>query len=870
MEWAQLPFVLLLLLSSTMSAGLFGYAWPRRQRRGVPALLVLVSGTGWWSLTYALELIAPTLAWKVWAVRLEYIGIVAVGPAWALCALAHSNFAHLLTRRLAIVVSIFPMMVLAAVWTNSWHGLFWESVRLREAVGFQTFVAEFGPLFWAHTVYGYGSVGLGSLALLHATTRSRRLFLGQQITLLVAVGIPWLGSILHLSGYSPWPHIDLTPFAFTLSGIVLMQGILLFHLVEIVPLARDLVVEDMRDGVIVVDPRGYILDANPAARKMLAPDSQPMMGHELLSLAPELAPFKHALQAHADDTLQLIVTRDGQTRKIETALTPLSDRHRRFVGHVLTVRDVTRQAEIEAALRRSERRFRTISDQSLAGLFVFEDGSMTYCNDRLGQIVGRPKEELIGASAERMLSFIHRNDRAFVADQIEFKNRGEPGTTQYDFRFYHPDGHERWISLYSRPLESDLAAPDAPVSILGMVVDITDRVEAEAERRAWEAQLLQAQKLESMGMLAGGVAHDFNNLLVAILGHADLARRDMAADTPLWKNLDTICAAAEQAKRLCRQMLAYAGKSTFHTERVDLNGVIEEVTRLTAVTVSKKVTVTTIFDPEQPSVAADRGQLVQVVLNLVVNAAEAVGDAPGTVQIETNARSIGDNDVLAAGGTQDLPAGDYAVITVRDTGPGMDAATRRRIFEPFFTTKFTGRGLGLAAVLGIVHAHGGAFTIDTAAGKGTTFRVYLPQNADAVAEPAVAPVRRLHAQSLHGTVLLVDDEPTARQTAQAMLERLGFTVEAASDGREAITRFRRRPNEFACVLLDLTMPRLDGFEAFSAMRAVRPDVPIVLMSGYTQEDVAKRFGDIQGWTFLQKPYLVADLQRRLQEVLVAA
>ena len=870
MGWAQLPFILLLLFSGVISAGLFGYAWPRRRRRGVPAFLALAVGTGWWSVMYALELTAPTLAWKMWVVRMEYIGIVAVCPAWALCALAHSNFAHLVTRRAAIGAFVFPAVVLAAVWTNSWHGLFWESVRLHEVVGFKTFVADFGPLFWAHTAYAYAAVFLGGIGLLQSTARSRTMFLGQRLTLLVAVGIPWLGSVMFLSGYSPWPYIDLTPFTFTISGMVLMQGILLFHLVEIVPLARDLVVEEMHDGVIVVDPRGYVLDANSAACSLLAPDARTVVGRGLLTMAPELASFKPALEAQRDDGMQLEIVRDGEARKIEVAMTPLADRRDRFLGHVLTVRDVTRQAQVEAALLHSERRFRTIADQSLAGLFLFEGGRMAYCNDRLVQIVGRSKEELLGASAEQMLSFIHENDRAFVADQIEFKNRGELGTTQYDFRFYHPDAQERWISLYSRPLEPDPAVPDAPGSILGMVVDITDRIEAEAARRAWEGQLLQAQKLESMGMLAGGVAHDFNNLLVAILGHADMARQGLSEGDPLGKDLDTICAAAEQAKRLCRQMLAYAGKGTFATERVELNSVIEEVVRLTTVTVSKKVAVTTVLDSKVPTVAADRAQLVQILLNLVMNAAEAVGDAPGTVEIETAARSLAEGEIDAAGATQSLPAGDYAVVTVRDSGPGMDAATRRRIFEPFFTTKFTGRGLGLAAVLGIVHAHGGALTIETAPRKGTTFRVFLPKNAGVLAEPAAAPTARLSSKTHHGTVLLVDDEPTARQTAQAMLERLGFTVEAASDGREAVTRFRRRPDEFACVLLDLTMPRMDGFEAFSALRALRPDVPIVLMSGYSREDVVRRFGDVVGWTFLQKPYLVADLQRRLEEVLFAA
>jgi signal transduction histidine kinase/ActR/RegA family two-component response regulator len=395
-----------------------------------------------------------------------------------------------------------------------------------------------------------------------------------------------------------------------------------------------------------------------------------------------------------------------------------------------------------------------------------------------------------------------------------------------------------------------------------LIREQTEHAESDQARRAIEAKVLEVQKLESLGVLAGGIAHDFNNLLVAIMGNAGLALLDLPEDSPARASIMDVEIASRRAGELARQMLAYSGRSRFRIEPVELPDLVRELLTLLQVSIGKGVALKLHLADEPIVVDADAAQLRQVVMNLVINAADAIHDRRGTVTIRVD-RILADADYLAnAHPEAGLEPGHYATLEVADTGIGMDHETQERIFDPFFTTKFTGRGLGLAAVLGIVRGHAGALRVYSEVGHGSTFRVVLPLSASSPLPSHDA------AQSWRSeaTVLVVDDDAMVRSVARRLLEAFGLTVHVAEGGPEAIARLVAAPDAIDAVLLDMTMPEMSGADVFVRIREIRPDLPVVLMSGYHEDELSEEVGaGISG--FVQKPFTPADLASRMRVAL---
>jgi PAS domain S-box-containing protein len=373
------------------------------------------------------------------------------------------------------------------------------------------------------------------------------------------------------------------------------------------------------------------------------------------------------------------------------------------------------------------------------------------------------------------------------------------------------------------------------------------------QRRRAEEQMRNAQKLESLGVLAGGIAHDFNNLLVGVLGNAGLAMLELPPDSPARQAIRDIEMSAQRAAELTRQMLAYSGRGSFRVEPVDVSDVVEEMTQLLRRVISKQAQLSLRLGRQLPAVVADATQLRQVVMNLITNASDALGDRLGTITLETGVVEANRQMLASTYLDEELPAGQYVYIDVTDTGEGMDAATSARIFEPFFTTKFTGRGLGLAAVLGIVRGHKGAIALQSTPGAGTRFRVLLPATAG-IASLSIEPAAAALAQG-SGRVLLVDDEEAVRGLARRVLERGGFDVVEATSGEDALAQYNQEPGAVAAVVLDLTMPGLSGEATFHELRRLRPDLPVVLSSGYVPDEGSA----LEGVPFLAKPYRPTEL-----------
>lgn len=422
------------------------------------------------------------------------------------------------------------------------------------------------------------------------------------------------------------------------------------------------------------------------------------------------------------------------------------------------------------------------------------------------------------------------------------------------------DAPERTVS------ELVLLRPDPDSGRLlawGLAQDVTDRIAAAREQSRLQAQLLHVQKSESLGVLAGAIAHDFNNLLTAILGNASLAELQTPPGAPAARSITAMIAAARRASDLTRQLLAFSGRGHFRVESTDVNALLSELTILLQASIPKHVHLRLEDDPRLPRVEADGSQLTQIFMNLVINGAEAIGERGGTVVVRTGTADLGPEDIRQRGPFSQAKPGRYVTVEVSDTGHGMDAATAARIFDPFFTTKQSGHGLGLAAVQGIVRGHQGMIGVYSEPGRGTTIKVYFPAGES----PATADLSPAPAEAARPTVLLVDDEESVRSCARSALEFGGYRVIEANDGHEAVEAFRALAEEVDLVLLDLTMPRLNGAEAMLQIRKIRGTIPIVLSSGYNEVEATRRLVGKGNVEFLQKPYAVRELLELLRRIL---
>lgn len=410
-------------------------------------------------------------------------------------------------------------------------------------------------------------------------------------------------------------------------------------------------------------------------------------------------------------------------------------------------------------------------------------------------------------------------------------------------------------------LEAGVAARTAELkaALVKLKHESAERERFEEERRMIERKLEETQRLEGLGMLAGGVAHDFNNILTGILASASLAGMDVPPGTEVSQHLKRIEENSLRAAGLCQQLLVYAGKGQVSASALDLNVLLNETLQLLHASVPKDAELTLDLAATLPAIAGDAARLRQVFMNLVLNAAEALNGGERKIRLSTATASLNDAALEKTAFRGEAKAGEFVTVEVADTGSGMTPDTLNRIFEPFFTTKFTGRGLGLCAVLGIVRGHGGAMHVDSEYGRGTTFRVYLPVATvpGAILVEKAAPA----APKGKGRVLVVDDEDAVRLVAAAAIKRQGFEAMVACDGTEAVELMERDTNVLAGVLLDMTMPKMDGLTTLVALRKIQPKLPVVLMSGHDQGDVARKLEGHADVMLLQKPFTVDELQR---------
>ncbi|MDX9800309.1 MAG: PAS domain S-box protein [Spirochaetia bacterium] len=552
-------------------------------------------------------------------------------------------------------------------------------------------------------------------------------------------------------------------------------------------------------------------------------------------------------------------TKSGEYRLLEWRSNPQ--------GNLIyaAARDITEKNKADEELRKRENLLGKIFEILPVGLWIADKKGTLISGNPMGiKIWGTDQKEGISDYSVFKAKHLPSGEEVKPDDWALYHTITKGATIRDELlEIEAMDGCKRIILNHTSPVLDDAGNIDGAIIVNQ---DITEVKKMEEERIVFERQIQQTQKLESLGVLAGGIAHDFNNILMAVLGHAELALDELSSLSPARRSLKEIETAARRAADLCRQMLAYSGKASFFLERVDLLEMIEEMVHLLKTSISKKAILNLDLEKGLPPIMADPSQIRQIIMNLIINASDAIGQRSGVVTISLGAVKC-DADYLSRTDLfKELTPGYYVYVEVADTGCGMERETLEHIFEPFFTTKFTGRGLGLAAVLGIVRAHKGAIKVYSEKNRGTTFKVLFPalesssQNINYDVEKENASWKG------SGTVLIADDEESLRALGSSMLEHLGFNVIAAADGREAVDLFSSYPEKIDLVILDLTMPHMDGSQAFSELMRIDPQVKVIIASGYNKDDVGARFAGKNLAGVLQKPYSMSKLKELLAAV----
>jgi PAS domain S-box-containing protein len=515
--------------------------------------------------------------------------------------------------------------------------------------------------------------------------------------------------------------------------------------------------------------------------------------------------------------------------------------------------------QTQAESNRRDIRFRKFIEETPAGYFAVDrEGLFQRVNDSWLRMHGYDSaDEIIGqpfsiTQVDGNPGTAQQNISALLSGLPiptgEFPHRCKDGSIGYHTFSAHP------IYLYGEI-----------VGLEGLLIDVTDHKRAEEEKLHLEQLYQQAQKLESLGVLAGGIAHDFNNLLMIIMGNCSLAKlKPYCAE----EYLTSIEKASERAADLCRQMLAYAGRAPFVLSDVNIVELVDDMVSVLKSTITQNADIQFVPSPHIPSIKADANQIGQIVMNLIINASEAIGEAEGKILVLLDTSTVKAGEPVRDHLGTSIPAGNYVCLEVIDCGCGMDNETKQRLFEPFYTTKFTGRGLGMSAVLGIIAKHNGALQLFSEAGKGTTFKVFLPAQASGYTEnqhdqqsDALEPWQG------SGTILLVEDEEQVTLIAKAMLEGLGFTVLEALNGKEALELYQKKAAEITLIITDIGMPVMNGYALFNELRKLNPELPVIISSGFGDKTIASRI-KLEGTAgLLSKPYNLDRLRNVLKRVM---
>ncbi|HXG67215.1 MAG TPA: PAS domain S-box protein [Blastocatellia bacterium] len=629
------------------------------------------------------------------------------------------------------------------------------------------------------------------------------------------------------------------------------------------------IIDSAMDAIITIDRDQRVLIFNHAAERIFGCPASAAVGQPIDRFIPER--FRAAHRQHVRNFDKTNVTTramgklgaltglrsDGTEFPIEASISQIEEGGQKFFTVIL--RDISERQLAEQALLRSELRYRELFENANDLIYTHDlQGRFTSVNRTVERVTGYSRDEIIGRGYEQ---FIPPEYRSVAAENTLKKLHGEAESTTYEVELIAKDGRRIPVEVSSRLIYEG----GQPVGVQGIARDVSERRRAEAERRELEEQLLQAQKMESVGRLAGGIAHDFNNLLTGIIGFSQLLQFRLDADDPMCQTVSEIERAGRRAADLTRQLLVFSRRQQLERRSLDLNETINGLTKLLKRVIGEDVEIRLNLDADLPPIFADAVHVEQVIMNLAVNARDAM---PGGGQLLIETRRVSFDEAYCHEHLWARP-GDYAQLAVTDTGAGMDAETLQHIFEPFFTTKGMGKGtgLGLAVVYGVVKQHDGFLRVDSEPGRGTTFNLYFAAHQESAKEvSAAAPVLRGGSE----TILVAEDEEALRHLAKNILSVLGYDVLLAKEGEEALRICQTNGRHIDLIVTDLVMPRMSGQELYERLRAAGIRTPVLFVTGYSAEMAQTDFLEKTGAPLLRKPYGLTSLGAKVREVIDTA
>jgi len=623
--------------------------------------------------------------------------------------------------------------------------------------------------------------------------------------------------------------------------------------------------DNATDAIYILDKNGLFLDVNTSTLKMFGYSYDYFIGKTLKNLSAsgenDLNKVKSQIAAAYNGKSQIFEFY-GISKNKEVLITEVHLNASVYFGQKVVIanaHEITRRKIAQRKMEKSEQRFRTLIEKSPVAISLSRNGKILFVNQAFLDVFKvKSENDIIGNS---IFDNIAESERAKVTKRNKNRESGKKEISSYETIGFRGDG-----TMFPFHINATLFELDSGPSTLSFITDISDLKQAQDERIKLERQILQTQKLESLGVLAGGIAHDFNNLLTGIMGNTGLALMHTDDKPVIKNNLYKIEHIAARAAELCNQMLAYSGKGQFVVQTLDLNEVIRDMVLLLNVSIPKKVELEVHLDDSITAIEADVTQVRQIIMNLITNAADAMEGKAGKITLSSRQETFNKDHLVTPYLDSEYKNGIYVVFEVNDNGCGMTEETKEKLFDPFFTTKFTGRGLGLAAVLGIVRGHGGSLKIDSIPGKGTQVKVILPISTKKL-EPKHKK-KTLPKELLgSGTILVVDDEEAVRVIVKDALEYSGFNVLLAEDGLQALRIYKDNFKKIELVLLDLTMPKLNGVETYKRLVTINPDVKVILSSGFNEQDSIERLSNDKKIAYLQKPYHLQILKDKIMHEL---
>lgn len=720
MHWQLTPYLIPLLVAAVISMTLTLYGW--RRRGTTPAAIpfaVLMLAVAEWSLGYVLELSSTNLAGITFWAKVEYLGIVTVAPAWLVFALQFANRDRWLTRRNLVLLALVPSITLLLVWTNEMHGLVWSQVNLDNSGPFPAMDTRHGPWFWVHSAYSYTCLLLGTILLIRIVISFPDLYRWQAGLLLLAVLAPWLSNGLYLSRLGPAPYLDLTPFAFTLTGLAAGWNLFRFRFLDIVPVARRAIVEGMPDGVIVLDVHNRIVDLNPAAQRIIGQPATAVLGQSagqvFAGRADLVERYRNVLEASTE-----IVLEAGEARRyFDLRISPLYERRGRLSGRVIVLRDVTERRQAEEALRQSEQRFRQVVASISDHIYVTEvtpEGQRLnlYLSQHVESLTGYPLEKFTADWSFWPMRVIHPDDRGVAAEQAARLARGQD--SQLEYRLVRANGEVIWVRDSGRA-EKDSTGQS--LIIYGVVSDITERKQAERELAQARDRALELSSLKTE--LLAKVSHELRTPLGAILGFSEMLELGYYGDLspkqkpPVAEIVDSTHYLTRLVNELLDQAQLHAGKLKLNTTSFTPASILNDTLSKMAVLASNKgLSLTAEIAANLPPVLnGDPARLQQILVNLTSNAIKFT--RTGSIQVRLY-----------------RPDFTHWAMQVTDTGIGIPGEAQAHLFEPFMqvdgsiTREQAGTGLGLSIVKQLAQLMEGEITLESEVGRGSTFTVLLP------------------------------------------------------------------------------------------------------------------------------------------------